>query len=143
MERETIEAQVKLIGNMAFIGTAAKSRCAIVMDAAPEHGGHGAGPQPMEVLLLALAGCTAMDVISILRKKRQDVTDMEAHVRGTRAAEHPRSYEDIEIEFIVRGRNVSEAAVARSIELSHDKYCGVTATLNAPVRTSYRIENET
>ncbi len=96
----------------------------------------------MELLLLALGGCTGMDVISILRKKRQDISGLEIRVRGIRAPEHPRRYEEIEVEFVVRGRNVSEAAVARSIELSHGKYCGVTATLDAPVRTSYRIENE-
>lgn len=83
-----------------------------------------------------------MDVISILRKKRQDVTDLEVHLTGMRAEEYPQRYEEIGVEFVVRGRNISEAAVARSIELSHDKYCGVTATLNAPVRTSYRILNE-
>ena len=142
VERETTEAKLKLIGEMAFVGTATKSGCAIVIDAEPQHGGQGAGPRPMELLLLALGGCTGMDVISILRKKRQDVTSLEVRVKGTRAAEQPRRYEEIEVEFVVWGRNISEAAVARSIELSHDKYCGVTATLNAPVRTSYRIENE-
>ena len=142
MGTEAVEARVRLIEGTAFVGTSATSRCAVVMDSAEQHGGQGWGPKPIELLLLALGGCTAMDVISILRKKRQDVTDLEVHLTGMRAEEYPQRYEEIGVEFVVRGRNISEAAVARSIELSHDKYCGVTATLNAPVRTSYRILNE-
>jgi putative redox protein len=96
---------------------------------------------PMELVLMALAGCTGMDVADILRKKRQDVDAMEIQVRGTRAEDHPRVYTGIELEYVVSGTGVSEEAVARSIELSMDKYCSVGAMLtpSVPVKTSYRI----
>ena len=96
----------------------------------------------MEALLISLAGCTGMDVISVLQKKRQRVTGFSVQVQGFRAEEHPRRYERIELEFVVRGWNVSDAAVARAIELSQTKYCGVTASLNCDITYTYRIEPE-
>jgi putative redox protein len=85
-----------------------------------------------------------MDVISILQKQRQDVTGFDVHVGGTRAADHPRRYTDIAIEFVVRGRNVSPASLARAVELSETKYCSVTASLNPDIRwtTTQRIIEE-
>ncbi len=102
------------------------------------------GPSPMQLLLMGLAGCTAMDVISILEKKRQDVTSFEVNVVGNRAPEHPRYYTDIELEFVVRGRNISAQAVERAIELSETKYCSASANLKPTSRivTRYRIEDE-
>jgi putative redox protein len=96
---------------------------------------------PMELVLMALAGCTGMDVADILRKKRQTVESMEIRVRGARTEDHPRVYSAIELEYIVSGKEVSAEAVARSIELSMTKYCAVGAMLspNVPIRTSYRI----
>lgn len=105
----------------------------------------GGGPSPMEMLLLSLAGCTAVDVISILQKQRQDVSGLDVHVEGRRAADHPRRYTDIAIEFVVRGRNVSPQALARAIELSETKYCSVAASLNPDirwVRTQRIVEEE-
>ena len=96
----------------------------------------------MEALLISLASCTGMDVISVLRKKRQKVTRFRVLVMGQRADEHPRRYTHIDLEFVVRGHDVSEQAVARSIELSQTKYCGVTATLNCGVAYVYTIETE-
>ncbi len=114
----------------------------VVMDTATELGGREQSFTPTEIVLVGLAGCTAMDVISILRKKRQDVTKLEVTARGIAADDHPRVYTDIEIEFLVRGRGVDPKAVARSIELSETKYCPVTAMLNktAKISTTYRIE---
>jgi len=86
-------------------------------------------PTPMELLLVALGSCTAVDVISILRKKRQEVTDYRVEVRGERRDEHPRSFKRMEVHHIVTGRNVSEQSVAQAIELSEQKYCSVAATL--------------
>jgi putative redox protein len=102
------------------------------------------GPSPMQLFLMGLAGCTAMDVISILGKKRQDVTSFEVSVVGDRAPEHPRYYTDIKLEFVVRGRNISPQAVERAIELSETKYCSATANLRPKSRiaTRYRIEEE-
>ena len=100
---------------------------------------------PVELLLIALGGCTAVDVISILHKKRQQVTDYRVEVRGTRRAEHPRSYTRMEVRHIVRGRKVSEKALAQAIELSETKYCSVAATLRpaAEIVSSYEIIEET
>ena len=98
-------------------------------------------PTPMELLLVALGSCTAVDVVSILRKKRQDVTDYRVEVRGERREEHPRSFKRMEVHHIVTGRNVSEQAVAQAIELSEQKYCSVAATLRptAAIVSSYEI----
>lgn len=99
---------------------------------------------PMELLLLALGSCTAIDVISILKKKRQQVTDYRVEVTGARREEHPHSYTRLEVKHIVRGRGVSEQAVARAIELSDTKYCSVAATLrgSAEIVSSYEIAEE-
>jgi len=134
--------QIDLVEGMQFVARAEGSGGTIVMDGSPDFGGVSSAARPMEVLLMALAGCTGMDVISILRKKRQRVSRMRVVVHGQRAEEHPRRYERIELEFIVRGWAVDDAAVARSIELSREKYCGVTASLNSEVVTSFRVEEE-
>jgi putative redox protein len=96
---------------------------------------------PMELLLLALGSCTAVDVISILKKKREQVTDYRVEVRGERRTEHPRAYTRMEVRHIVSGRGVSERAVAQAIELSETKYCSVAATLRHGVEivTTYEI----
>jgi putative redox protein len=97
------------------------------------------GPTPMEMVLMGVAGCTAMDVISIMRKKRADVTGFQVNITGERAEEHPKRYTKIFIEFVLEGKSLSPEDVERSIELSASKYCSATASLNAPVETSYRI----
>ncbi len=98
-------------------------------------------PSPMELLLVALGSCTAVDVISILRKKRQDVTDYRVEVRGERRADHPRSFERMEVHHILTGRNISERSVAQAIKLSEEKYCSVAATLRpaAAIVSSHEI----
>ncbi|HEU5441732.1 MAG TPA: OsmC family protein [Ktedonobacterales bacterium] len=100
-----------------------------------------AGPSPMELLVVALAGCTGMDVISTLKKMRQDVRAYEVKVHGVRAEEHPQVYTAITVEHVVTGHAVEERAVERAIELSETKYCGVSNTLNKTARltTSYQI----
>ena len=96
---------------------------------------------PMELLLVALGGCTAVDVISILKKKREQVTDYRVEVRGTRREEHPRAFTRMEVRHVVSGRGVSEKAVAAAVELSETKYCSVAATLRPGVEivTTYEI----
>lgn len=101
----------------------------IPLDATKAHGGHGAGVSPMELMLMALAGCTGMDVISILQKKQQKVTAFEVQVEGVRAEEHPKVYTEMWVKFVVTGHGVESSAVERAIELSRDKYCGAAATL--------------
>ncbi len=96
---------------------------------------------PMELLLLALGSCTAVDVISILRKKRERVTGYHVEVRGERRAAHPRKFTRFEVRHVVRGHGVSEKAVAQAIELSETKYCSVAASLSpgAKIVSSFEI----
>ena len=99
---------------------------------------------PMELLLIALGGCTAVDVESILKKKRERVSDYRVEVRGFRREEHPRAYTRIEVRHIVRGRGIKERSVAEAVELSETKYCSVAATLRPGVElvTSYEVIEE-
>ena len=101
----------------------------IALDAAEQDGGENTGFRPMELLLIGLAGCTGMDVISILRKKRQDVTGYEVQVRGVRAEEHPMVFVEITVEHVVTGHHIQPEAVARAIALSEERYCGAGAML--------------
>ena len=100
------------------------------------------GMRPAELVPLAVAGCTAMDVISILKKKRQDVTGFEVRAHGLRADDYPKVFTDITLEYVVRGHNIDPKAVERSIELSETKYCSVMGTLKkaANISTTYRVE---
>lgn len=103
-----------------------------------------AGPTPMELLLIGLAGCTAMDVVSILQKKREPLSGLEVEVTAERSDEHPRVYTRAHLEYVVRGRGISPRAVERAIELSQTKYCSAAAMLGkvATITTSYRIVEE-
>lgn len=125
---------------MTFSGTA-DTGFDVPLGADPSVGGDDDGFRPLELLAVGLAGCTAMDVISLLHKKRQNVTGFEVRVHAVRAEEHPRSFTDIHIEFIITGDNVQEAAVERAIELSETKYCPAHAMLGkvVPIRSSYEI----
>lgn len=100
------------------------------------------GPSPMGLVLVALAGCTGMDVISILQKKRQPVTGLEVIVRAERAPNHPRIYTGYEVTYVVRGDGVDRKAVERAVTLSEEKYCSVTAMLQAtaPIHSSIVLE---
>jgi putative redox protein len=133
-------ASVSLVSGMHFAGEIDDFR--IDIDGEKEEGGGGDGPQPLRLLLLGLAGCTAMDVISILRKKRQEVAGFEVEVHGRRVSEHPRVYESIEILYRVRGSSVESRAVERAIELSENRYCPVIAMVDESVEivSRYQIE---
>ncbi len=117
-----MKATVNWQQNMTFIG-AADSGFPIKMDSDGSVGGNNEGARPMELLALGLAGCTAMDVISILRKKRQQVTQFEVRVDAPRSKEYPKVFMRALITYIVTGTRVSEEAVLRSIELAATKYC--------------------
>ena len=131
----TITAQVTWIKDLQLVARAGKGP-AVVMDN-PES---GSGASPMELLLMGTVGCTAMDVISILKKKRMAVTGFQVNITGTRAEEHPRRYTDIHIEYVVRGTDIKPEGVERAITLSETKYCGAMASLNSRITNSYRIE---
>ncbi len=99
----------------------------------------GSGPTPMQMVLMGVAGCTAMDVVSILKKKRANISDLQVNISGDQAEEHPKRYTDINIKFIVHGKGVKPQDMERSIELSLTKYCSATASVNANVAHTYRI----
>ena len=136
-------AKVTYVQGLQFVGEAPSGH-AIVMDSDPEVGGHNTGPKPMELLLIGIGGCSGMDVVSILKKKRQDITGVEVNVRGEEAEDYPKKYTGVTLEFVVRGRNISEDAVKKAIDLSMNKYCSVKATIegSAKVNFSYRIVSE-
>jgi len=137
MAADSYKATVKWAGDELFIGTGYTGH-AQVMDA---KGDRAAGMSPLEMLLVAVAGCTAMDVISILLKKRQNIIDYNVEVTGERADDHPRKFVKFNVHHIVHGRSVSEKAVVDAIELSDQKYCSVAATVRptAKITTSYKI----
>ena len=123
-----MDAKVTWKGRMTFTGEA-ESGFTIPLGTDPAVGGDNDGLRPLELLAIGLAGCTAMDVISILQKKRQDVTDFEVKVHAERAAEHPKVFTHILVEYLITGREVEPAAVERAIELSETKYCPAQAML--------------
>ena len=114
---------------MSFTGTAQLSGFSLPLGSDPSVGGDNDGFRPAELLLVGLAGCTAMDVISILAKKRQDVTGFEVSAHGERATEHPQRFTGFVVEYTVKGKGVDPAAVERAVELSETRYCSVMATL--------------
>jgi putative redox protein len=136
-------AQVNWVEGMQFVGEASSGH-AIVLDGRAEAGGRDTGLRPMELLLVGLAGCTAMDVLHILRRKRQQVSGLQVKVEGERAEEHPRVYTQIKLEYIVTGRELSDKAVVDAIELSEGKYCSASAMLSktAEISYSYQIKQE-
>jgi len=137
---EVMVVQAKLETALRFTATA-DSGHSVTLDAAEHAGGQNAGFRPMEMLLVGLAGCTGMDVISILRKKRQQVTGYEVHVEGVRAEENPMVFVDITVEHVVTCHQVQPDAVERAIELSEGRYCGAGAMLGKVARLThvYRI----
>jgi putative redox protein len=137
---EQMTAFVKLETGMQFDAESGSGHH-ITLDAAEHGGGHNAGARPMELLLMGLGGCTGMDVISILRKKREPVTGYEVHVSGIRAEEHPMVFVEITVEHVVTGHHIQPEAVARAIQLSEERYCGAGAMLGkvAHLTHTFRI----
>lgn len=137
MSNTSYKATIRYAGDEFFIGTSPSGHA----QAIDTKGDRKSAPTPMELLLLAVGSCTAVDVVSILEKKRQIVTDYKVEVTGERREEHPRSFSKINVHHIVYGRNLSEQAVAQAIELSDTKYCSVAATVRptAEITTSYEI----
>jgi len=133
-----IQADLKWIDGMQFIARAGDSP-AVVIDN-PESKG---GASPMQLVLIGIASCTAVDVISIMQKKRANVTDFQVKITGERAEEHPKRYTSIRIEYVLSGKGIKPSAVEQAIQLSETKYCSAMASLNASFESNYRIvDNE-
>jgi putative redox protein len=137
-----MKARAKLIEGMAFLGESGSGH-AVVMDGAPEYGGRNLGVRPMEMLLIGLAGCTAFDVVNILRKGREDVADCVVDVSAERAAEDPKVFTAIHLTYVVKGRSLSEVKVERAIKLSKEKYCSASIMLGktAALTHSFTVES--
>lgn len=135
-----MDAAVNMDYGMRFTGTA-DSGHEVVMDASPTVGGDNSGARPMELILVGLCGCTAMDVISILRKKRQSVSDLQVKAHADQANAHPRVFTNIELEYIVTGKDIDPKAVERAIQLSTERYCPAQAMLGqvSQMTSTYRI----
>ena len=134
------KASIQHAGNDFFIGITPGGH-ALTLDTNHDR---ASAPTPMELLLIALGSCTAVDVISILQKKREQVTDYKVEVRGERRDDPPRSFKRLEVRHIVTGKKISARSVAQAIELSETKYCSVAATLRptAEIHSSYEIIEE-
>jgi putative redox protein len=133
-----MEAKVTWAEDRRFVGRA--SGHGVVVDASAEK----LGPSPMELVLIGMAGCTAYDVVNILEKKRQAVTSLEVSAQAERAAEPPRVFTEIQVEYVVRGRGIQPKAVEDAIRLSKERYCSASIMLGktAPITTRFRIEEE-
>ncbi|MFZ5593550.1 MAG: OsmC family protein [Pseudomonadota bacterium] len=138
-----MKARLKWVQDVMWVAESETGH-AVVMDGAPEIGGRNLGMRPMEMLLLGMGGCTAMDVISILKKSREQVTDCEIQMEAKRAEDHPKVFTAIHVHFIVTGKALKEATVKRAIDLSAEKYCSASIMLGktASITHDYEIREE-
>ncbi|HLC05957.1 MAG TPA: OsmC family protein [Anaerolineales bacterium] len=137
-----MDARVTWSKGLSFTGEA-ESGFRVPLGGDPSVGGADDGLRPMELIAIGIAGCTAMDVISILQKKRQQVTAFEVVLRAGRAPDHPKIFTKLEIEYVVVGDQIEESAVQRAIQLSEERYCPAIAMFRevAPLSLSYRIQD--
>ena len=134
-----MQARVKWVQDATFIGESGSGH-AVVMDGPPDHGGRNLGVRPMEMLLLGMGGCTAFDVVHILKKSRQPVTDVVTEIEAERADEEPRVFTRIHVHFIVTGNGLDEKRVSRAVSLSADKYCSASIMLGKTADISHDYE---
>lgn len=136
-----MQARIKWVQDATFIGESGSGH-AVVMDGPPEHGGRNLGVRPMEMLLLGMGGCTAFDVMHILKKSRQPVTDCVAELQAERTDEDPKVFRTIHVHFIVTGNGLDDKRVARAVSLSAEKYCSASIMLGktATITHDYEIQ---
>ncbi|HFC93232.1 MAG TPA: OsmC family protein [Leucothrix mucor] len=135
-----MKSRVKWLDNMSFVGESASGH-SIVMDGPPEAGGRDLGIRPMEMLLLGLGGCSSFDVVSMLTKGRQDISNCEVEISAKRADSIPKVFTEIHLHFIIEGKHLNETKVARAINLSAEKYCSASIMLaeTATITHDYAI----
>jgi len=135
-----MKARVKWLDNMSFVGESGSGH-SVVMDGPPEFGGRDLGIRPMEMLLLGMGGCASFDVVSMLKKGKQDLLDCEVNITAERADTEPKVFTKIHLHFVVLGSDLSDAKVKRAVELSAEKYCSASIMLGktAVVTHDYEI----
>ncbi|CAA6803438.1 MAG: OsmC/Ohr family protein [uncultured Thiotrichaceae bacterium] len=134
-----MKARVKWLDNMSFVGESGSGH-SVVMDGPPEAGGRDLGIRPMEMLLLGMGGCASFDVVSILKKTRQDVTDCEAQLSAERAETEPKVFTTINMHFVVKGNDLSESKVEKAVALSAEKYCSASIMLGKTAKITHSLE---
>jgi putative redox protein len=134
-----MKARVKWVEEVTFIGESASGH-AVVMDGPPESGGRDLGIRPMEMVLLGMGGCTAFDVVMILKKARQPVTDCVVEMEAERATSEPKVFTRIHVHFIVTGSGLADKQVGRAVELSAEKYCSASIMLSKAVDITHDYE---
>jgi putative redox protein len=135
-----MKARIKWVEEATFVGESGSGH-AVVMDGPPDHGGRDLGARPMEMMLLGLGGCTSFDVMHILKKSRQDVSNCVAEIEAERAETEPKVFTKIHIHFIVSGEGLSEKHVERAVSLSAEKYCSASIMLGqAGVEVTHDFE---
>ncbi len=134
-----MKARVKWVEQVAFLGES-ESGHAVLMDGAPAAGGRNLGPRPMEMLLLGTGACTSFDVVTILKKSRQAVSDCYVELDATRADEDPKVFTKIHMHFVVKGKDIKPDVVERAIKLSAEKYCSASIMLGKTAEVTHDFE---
>jgi len=134
-----METSLKWAGGAAFIGRSSSGH-SVIMDGPQEGGGKDLGIRPMEMLLLGMGACSSYDVISILKKSRQQITDCDVSITGSRADDHPRIFTDIHIHFTIIGKSLKKKQVERAIKLSAEKYCSASIMLGAMANITHDFD---
>lgn len=134
-----MKAVVKWLDNMSFVGES-ESGHSIVMDGPPESGGRNLGVRPMEMVLLGMGGCTAFDVVLILQRQRQSISDCQVELSAERAENTPKVFTRIHVHYIVKGKALDEKKVARAVDMTAEKYCSVSIMLAKSVEVSHDFE---
>jgi putative redox protein len=134
-----MKARVKLVEGMTFVAESGSGH-GVVIDAAPDIGGKNLGSRPMELVLMGTGACTAIDVVHILRKARQPITDCVVEMEAERAAEDPKVFTRIHLHYVVTGKGLAQSQVERAIKLSKEKYCSATIMLAATAAITFDFE---
>ena len=134
-----MKCRIKWLDHMSFVGESGSGH-SVVMDGAPDAGGRNLGVRPLEMLLLGLGGCTTFDVVSILRKSRQQLVDCEVEIEAERADDIPKVFTKIHLHFIVSGSDLDQGKVAKAIDLSADKYCSASRMLEKTAAITHDFE---
>ncbi len=134
----TNTAKVSWVDGALFVAEGGSGHT-ITMDGAADIGGRNLASRPMEVMLMGMGGCTAIDVVSMLKKQRQDIEGVEVSLVGERAGEHPMVYSEVKVVYTVRGRKLNRALVERAVSLSDEKYCSATAMFKKTAKVTHEV----